>query len=206
MCNVPAQSHNAKLCPPSAGFPLVGIVLLGLIGCGSVDLAEVQEGLAITLDANAKTHLPHRQTKFYIDIGNETNYPVDVHNLKIELQVSPKGDRESVNLRQSWKYRWPTKPPKIAPGRQLSISVVPEIGSGEFPLSQLREGEYEVVALVNDRHLSSPYPLRVYRPDLNPHWQRRQAARGSTERNLHRRFYQPQRSENRFRSTGRKRQ
>ena len=185
---------------------MIACAILCFTGCASLDLAQVHDGLTIGLDANALAHVPDRRIKFMIDIENGTQHSLDVHNLKIELQVNPLGDRDSISLRQSWKYRWPSQPPEIAPGKRLSISVVPEVGSGEFPLGYLSQGEYEVVALVNDRHRSQPYSLKVFRPDLDPGWRRRQARRHSTERNLHRSFHQPQPSGNTFRRRERRTQ
>ncbi len=47
----------------------------------------------------------------------------------------------------------------------MTIPVVPEKGV-EFPLEILRAGDYDIVAVVNERFTSRPYPLRIVRPDL----------------------------------------
>jgi hypothetical protein len=48
------------------------------------------------------------------------------------------------------------------------LPIVPERSESlvELPLEQLPEGEYNLVAVINGRHASPPYKLKIFRPDL----------------------------------------
>lgn len=138
-------------------------------GCGALPLEELEDedDIAVRLDANARAHTPGRQIKFYVDLFNRTESDVDVRGIRIELKASPRASSGTVSLRQTWRYRWSveTPPPPIAPGKRMTIPVVPERGV-EFPLEILRAGSYHIVAVVNDRFSSPPYPLEILRPDV----------------------------------------
>ncbi len=63
----------------------------------------------------------------------------------------------------------------------MTIPVVPERGV-EFPLEILSAGDYDIVAVVNERFTSDPYPLSIVRPDLEAY------GRESTGPGPHRKF------------------
>lgn len=147
------------------------IVLAALLaGCGAVPIHELRrEGeLDITLDANARDHLPRRRTKFFVEITNRTARPLDPALLSIELLAAPAEAPDVVSLREEWRYRWPAAAPAVQPGKKLILPIVPERSDTlcEFCLELLAPGPYTITAVVNGRHRSAPYILHVVRPDI----------------------------------------
>jgi len=139
-------------------------------GCSAtvpIQELEDQGSLEVRLDANARAHEPGRQIKFFVDVTNKTSSSLDLANLNVEIQVQEGPGK--VLLRQDWTYRW-NQEMVLLPGRRLTLPIVPEQVDGEvrveLPLEQLPEGEYDLVAVINGRHASAPYKLKIFRPDL----------------------------------------
>lgn len=161
---------------------LLAALSVGLGGCRTPGLHELTGGdIEVRLDSNSKAHIPGRQIKFFVDLVNQTGGDVDVSGVKIELRASPRGSPETISLRHSWRYRWKIGSPPLHPGKRLTIPVVPEQGV-EFPLEILTAGDYDIVAVVNERFSSGPYPLAIVRPDLEA------VGTGSTIPGSHRTF------------------
>ncbi len=146
---------------------LLATLTVGLAsGCRTPHLHELTGGdIEVRLDCNSKAHMPGRRIKFFVDLINQTGTNVDVSGVEIELKASPRGELETISLRHSWRYRWRVDSPPLRPGKRMTIPVVPEKGV-EFPLEILRAGDYDIVAVVNERFTSRPYPLAIVRPDL----------------------------------------
>ena len=138
------------------------------VGCSTpVRLSDLAQDapVDVRLDANARTHEPGRKIKFFVDITNRGEGSIDLTDLRIEIQAhAPAG---KVHLRKEWPYDWGDRRMVIGPGKRITVPVVPGI-SEEFPLDQLAEGTYELVAVVNGLFISRPYTLKVLRPDLTP--------------------------------------
>ncbi len=152
-------------------------------GCRMPHLHELTGGddIEVRLDCNSKVHMPGRRIKFFVDLVNQTGTNVDVSGVEIELKASPRGELETISLRHHWRYRWSCDSPPLRPGKRMTIPVVPEKGV-EFPLEILRAGDYDIVAVVNERFTSRPYPLAIVRPDLKAY------GRESTGPGPHRKF------------------
>jgi len=158
---------------------LAGGLLLSMslvpIACGSVELAELEKDndVEIVIDSTSRVVVPGRPIKFYVDIVNRSGRTLDVGDLKVELRVSPHAEPETVSLRQTWTYRERrgdarAQFPLIKDGKKLTIPVLPERDSSEFPLEILAPGDYLVSAAINGRHVSRRhYRLEVVRPDLS---------------------------------------
>lgn len=151
-----------------------------------VRVSELEEpgALDVRVSTANPVHAPGRKLKFLVDVTNRTSSTLDLADLSVELRVlgrlGPEGhaldghelrasdpDRPArVLLRQDWVYRW-GREMLLAPGKRLTVPVVPEAGL-ELPVGSLPEGAYEVVAVINDRHESAPCRLQVLRPDLRP--------------------------------------
>jgi len=145
------------------GFP--GFLAFVLSGCAAtlpIEKIEDRGSLEVALDANARAHQPGRQIKFFVEVTNKTSGSVDLAGLNVEIQVQEGPDK--IQLRQDWTYRW-NQEMILLPGRKLTLPIVPEQGV-ELPLEQLPEGEYNLVAVINGRHASAPYKLKIFRPDL----------------------------------------
>lgn len=144
-------------------FP--GFLAFLISGCSAtvpIQDLEDQGSLEVRLDANARAHEPGRQIKFFVDVTNKTSGSVDLAGLNVEIQVQEGPGK--IQLRQDWTYRW-NQEMILLPGRKLTLPIVPEKGV-ELPLEQLPEGEYNLVAVINGRHASAPYKLKIFRPDL----------------------------------------
>jgi hypothetical protein len=151
---------------PSAAFLLAG--------CTAVGINELQspEALEVRLDANATAYgaNPARRIKFFVDVTNRSGSTINLSGLKVELRALPDAASDAVLLREEWTYRWPQKV-LLKADRKLSVPILPERPEpggvpGEFPLHLLTPGDYRIIAVVNDRHLSSPYRLKILRPEL----------------------------------------
>jgi hypothetical protein len=125
---------------------------------------EERAALEVHLDANARAFAPGREIKFFVDLMNRTSSRIDLKNLRVELLVSPEKAPETVSLRQPWSYRW-GRDVYLEGGKKITLPIVPEKGL-ELRLDLLSPGSYSIVALVNGRFTSGPYPLRIVRPDL----------------------------------------
>ena len=150
----------------SGGLAAAALLLGG--GC-SLSVVSIQDlsskdALDVGLDANARAHLPGRQIKFFVDITNQSGRTLDLAKLKVELEAAPAKSPQAVTFREDWSFRWQTQV-RLPPGKKITVPVVPERGV-EFPIELLPQGDYGIVAVVNDRYRSRPYPLRVVRPDL----------------------------------------
>jgi len=150
-----------------------GLLAVVLAGCRSVaiDQLESVDALEVRLDANSRScaaNMP-RPLKFFIDITNRTKSTINLTGLTVELRAARERAPDTVVLREEWTYSWP-RDVLLGPEKKLSIPIVPERNSpgvaGEFPLAALAKGEYGIVAVVNNRHKSEPYRLKVIRPDL----------------------------------------
>ena len=167
-------------------------------GCGALELAAVEDvsQVEIRVDANSRVAIPGRRMKFFVDIVNRSGKTLDVGDLKVELRVSPQTDPDTVSLRQTWTYRESRDPggqfPLILDGKKLTIPLLPERDSSEFPLEILTPGDYTVTAAVNERSVSRRrYPLAIARPDLAQRWEPApDPRRRSTSSAPHRRFSQ----------------
>jgi hypothetical protein len=147
---------------------LPAVLAVALWGCSSgpipVDDLEEKGALDVRLDASSRAQLPGKQIKFWVEITNRSPHTLDLADLRVELQAVQVAEREKICLRQDWTYRW-NQEIRLLPGKRLTVPIVPEKGV-EFPLEILREGKYEIVAVVNERHASRPWPLQISRPDL----------------------------------------
>jgi hypothetical protein len=154
-------------------------------GCGlsSHRIADdtTADSMLVRLDANARVIDPSHRLKFFVDIVNETGGVVDVSDIAIELAVSKADEPERTRLRRTWKYSTGTRV-DLQPGKKATFPIVPEVARrelpeallgqadtsvvavSEFPLTLLEPGDYNVVARVNDRWSSEPYPLSVPEP------------------------------------------
>jgi hypothetical protein len=150
-----------------------GVLAVVIVGCRSVDIDQIEseKALEVRLDANARScavNMP-RPLKFFLDITNHTKRTINLTRLTVELRAVLEHAPETIVLREEWTYRWPQEV-LLGPEKKLSIPIVPERNSpgvaGEFPLEALAKGEYGIVAVVNNRHVSEPYRLKVLRPDL----------------------------------------
>lgn len=138
------------------------------VGCQMPRLNDLQGGdeIQVRLDSNSRAHMPGRKIKFFVDLVNQTSSEVDVSVLDVELRASPHGDPDTISLRHRWRYDWKINNlPSLRPKKRMTIPVVPEKGV-EFPLEILHAGDYDIVAVVNGRFSSQPYPLAVVRPDI----------------------------------------
>ena len=172
---IAAHLNRKTVCRFRQSLPLTHCLLATLTvglasGCRAPHLQELTRGdeIEVRLDANARVHVPGRKIKFFVDLVNQTHTKVDVRGVRIELRASPRGRPETISLTHTWRYLWenasPPLPP-LRPGKRMTIPVVPERGV-EFPLEILRAGDYDIVAVVNGRFISGPYPLALVRPDL----------------------------------------
>jgi hypothetical protein len=147
---------------------------LTLTGCGSVTITDLDDAAALDIKlavnaANFQANLPGK-LKFWVDITNRSGRRLSLERLKIELRTARQGTVEPVLLRQAWTYRHNEKV-FLEPDKRLTVPIVPERAppgspGNEFPLELLPPGAYEIVAVVNEKHLSKPCALRVQRPDL----------------------------------------
>ena len=178
------QRHSNQPRRAAHAAPVVLTLLFAgfAASCGSVPLAELSDEarLEVKLDANIRVVTPRRRIKFYVDLQNQTSRSIDFAGLTIELRVSPRADTESVALRQTWRYGGLSLP-SLAPERRLTVPIVPERGV-ELPLEHLAPGDYQIVAVVDERFTSAPYDVHVHRPDLAG----ARAARGSPKPAHHR--------------------
>src|SRR5688572_27945970 len=149
------------------------MALLVACGCSApvpIDALEDGAAIEVRLDANARTHQPGRKIKFFVDITNRSERPLDLAALKVELQARTDPRAGPVRLRQDWTYRWGQEM-LLPPGKRVTVPIVPEAGV-EFRLEMLEAGQYAIVAVVNGRHESQPYSLVIARPDLVPELRR----------------------------------
>jgi len=158
------------------------------------DLADTGTApIFVELDANSRVVQPGRRLRFYVDIRNASERKVDLSDVSVELTASPADDASVVALRKSWSYRWKDAV-TLSPGKKITLPITPEshlmvpkepsrftrqrprrrpieyrdlVTVSEFPLENLRPGEYEIRAHVNDRFRSKPYRLVVDRIDLS---------------------------------------
>ncbi len=151
------------------------LVLLGLFpGCAAVTLEnlDAEGALDVRLDANARAYSPTApiRLKFFVDMTNASGRTVSLERLRIELRAFREDSPDAIALRQSWTYRQQENV-HLGDRKKITIPIVPEKGepggaASEFPLELLPEGSYGIVAVVNGRHASRPYRLRIARPDL----------------------------------------
>lgn len=148
---------------------IAAMALLAACGCSApvpVDSVTEAGALEVRLDANARTCQPGKKIKFFVDITNRSEHSLDLAALSVELQARGDAQAGAVRLRQDWTYRW-GREMLLPPGKRLTVPIVPEQGV-EFRLEMLEAGQYSIVAVVNGKHASQPYPLVVARPDLIP--------------------------------------
>jgi len=147
---------------------LAAVLAFAALGCSlkPVPVEDLEEKglLDVRLDANARAQLPGKQIKFWVEITNRSPHTLDVTALRVELKAMPIAEREKVCLRQDWTYNW-NQEIRLLPGRHLTVPIVPEQGV-EFPLEFLKEGKYEIVAVINERYASPPWSIQIERPDL----------------------------------------
>lgn len=155
--------------------------LLLPVACSSrqaIEEVPADEGsrrlVTVTLDANTRVASEARRLKFWVDVHNGTESDLDVTRLRVELTASPVGVPDTISLRKCWSYAWQS-PLEIAPGRRITLPIVPEtrrtpgprgelLTISEFPLAQLVEGDYEIRAVVDERFTSPPYRISVVHP------------------------------------------
>lgn len=173
------------------------LLALSVTGCTvPIRSIEEPDAIEVKLDSNVRAYGPEVpvRLKFFVDIVNHAGRVVDATSLAVELRVRESGADSRVRLRQNWVYRWPERV-YLQPERRLTIPIVPERGDSnerleglspqemqaqvmaarggqqatapELPVEALPEGQYEVVAVVNERFQSQPYSIRIVRPDLS---------------------------------------
>lgn len=155
-------------------------LLLLAAGCASTLEELPPTALDIRLDVNTRVYGPHVpvRIKFWVDLINQSGGAVSPENLRIELQVFRVGQPQQVVIKQSWSYATGADRTSsgasgvvIGAGKTMKIPILPErhdpnATASDFPLKLLPEGQYQIVAVINDRHVSRPCELRIERPDL----------------------------------------
>ena len=96
----------------------------------------------------------------------------------------PSRDQGTVALTKRWTFEWP-QDIDLAPTKRITVPIEQEIQgfragstgtilgkeryrlySSDFPVEQLRPGQYRILAVVNDRFQSAGYDIKVLEPRL----------------------------------------
>ena len=164
-------------------LPFALLMVVPTAGCFSpstrLDSIEERGSIVVIFDCNATAAYPGRVLNFHVDIVNKTEGRVELNDIEIDINVYPKRKPAKIALTKRWTFRW-QKTMSLPAGKKLTLPIKPEITSfssgsqaagvrrrghpvyaSDFPIAQLEKGEYQVRAIVNGRHVSEAYELKV---------------------------------------------
>jgi hypothetical protein len=164
-------------------LPFAVLMVVPTAGCFSpsvrLDSIDERGAIVIVFDCNARVTYPGRALKFFVDVVNKTEQRIELNEVEIDINIYPKREPTKIALTKRWTFRW-EKMMSLPAGKKLTLPINPEIttfSSGrqaagarrqgrpvyasDFPIAQMQKGEYLVRAIVNERHVSQAYELRV---------------------------------------------